>query len=51
MTDTDSVKKSSPLLIATMWLIVIVPLGWGVYQSVVKSMPLFQASSAAPVAN
>lgn len=43
-------RRSSPLLIAASWLIVLVPLGWGVVQSVVKSRPLFQAHSttAAP---
>ncbi len=39
-------KKSSPLLIAVSWMIVLIPLGWGVVQSVVKSLPLFQAPSA-----
>ena len=27
------------------WSLIAVPLGWGVYQSVQKSMPLFQAQS------
>ncbi|APW61966.1 hypothetical protein BSF38_03498 [Paludisphaera borealis] len=38
--------KSSALLIAASWLLVLIPLGWGVYQSVVKSLPLFQAPDA-----
>jgi hypothetical protein len=29
------------------WLMVVVPLGWGVMQSVKKAMPLFQGSAAA----
>ena len=37
-------KKTSPLTIAIAWIVVSIPLGWGVYQSVVKSMPLFQTS-------
>ena len=41
-----SEKKSSPLLIAISWVIVLVPLGWGGVQSIVKSLPLLQTSSA-----
>ena len=40
-------RSSSPLLIAVSWMIVLVPLGWGVVQSVVKSLPLFQMPAAA----
>jgi len=29
------------------WILIAVPLGWGVYQSVQKSMPLFQGQSEA----
>ena len=36
-----SEKKSSPLLIAAAWILVLIPLAWGVVQSVVKSLPLF----------
>jgi hypothetical protein len=35
-------KLTSPLAVAIAWLVVALPLGWGVYQSVVKSLPLFQ---------
>jgi hypothetical protein len=40
--------KTFVLVIA--WMLIAVPLGWGVYQSVQKSMPLFQWQSepAAP---
>jgi hypothetical protein len=38
-------KPTSPLTIAAAWIIVLIPLGWGVYQSVVKSLPLFQVSA------
>jgi hypothetical protein len=41
-----SEKKSSPLIVAVSWMIVLVPMGWGVYQSVVKSLPLFQTPAA-----
>ena len=39
-------KKSSTLMIVVSWIIVLIPLGWGVVQSVVKSLPLFQMSAA-----
>jgi hypothetical protein len=35
-------KKTSVLLISISWIIVLIPLGWGVVQSVVKSLPLFE---------
>ena len=40
--------KTIALVVA--WLWIAVPLGWGVYQSVQKSLPLFeeQPKSAAP---
>lgn len=40
-------SKTSPILIAAAWLVVALPLGWGVYQSVVKSLPLFGISASA----
>jgi hypothetical protein len=40
-------KRTSPLSIALAWTFVTVPLAWGVYQSVVKSLPLFQISAPA----
>ena len=39
-------KKSSRLVIAVSWMIVLLPLGWGVVQSVVKSLPLLSMSAA-----
>jgi hypothetical protein len=39
-------KKSSTFVIAVSWMIVLIPLGWGVVQSVVKSLPLFQMPAA-----
>ena len=38
-------EKSTPLLVAISWLIVLIPLGWGVVQSVVKSLPLFRVAA------
>ena len=38
--------RTSPLRIAFAWILVTIPLGWGVYQSVVKSLPLFQITRA-----
>jgi hypothetical protein len=33
------------IALALAWMLIAVPLGWGVYQSVQKSMPLFQGQS------
>jgi hypothetical protein len=45
-------QKSSPLIVLLAWLLVGIPLGWGVYNTVLNSAKLFQApptpSSAAP---
>ena len=38
-------RPTSPLLIALAWAVVATPLGWGVYQSVVKSLPLFRPAA------
>jgi len=40
-------KNPSLLSLAIAWLLVAIPLGWGVYQTVVKSLPLFRMSSGA----
>jgi hypothetical protein len=37
-----SEQKSSWLIFAFSWIVVLIPLGWGVFQSAVKSLPLFQ---------
>lgn len=39
-------KPSAALRVAVAWLIVLIPLGWGVVQSVTKSLPLFQIPDA-----
>jgi hypothetical protein len=40
-------KKTSPLTVALAFLVVAIPLGWGLYRSVKNSMPLFTAGKAA----
>ena len=45
----DNAQKSSAALILSAWLLVGVPLGWGVYNTVLNSKKLFQAPPA-PVA-
>ncbi len=35
--------KASTLKLIIAWMLVILPLGWGVYKSAIKSKPLFQA--------
>lgn len=46
----QSAEKTSPALVAAAWIIVAIPLGWGFYQSVVKSKPLFNTQGAHAVA-
>jgi hypothetical protein len=42
----ERASKTTPTLtVALAWLVVTLPLGWGVYQSVVNSRPLFQVTS------
>jgi hypothetical protein len=43
-------RKPTPLRLAASWAFVLLPLGWGVVQSVVKSLPLFRrpAATASP---
>lgn len=40
------IKPTSPQTIALAWIVVAIPLGWGVYQSVVKALPLFRTAPA-----
>ena len=35
-------KTTSPAAIALAWLLVGIPLAWGVYQTFIKSLALFQ---------
>jgi hypothetical protein len=39
----DAAKKSSGAVILVAWLIVGIPLSWGVYNTVLSSIKLFQA--------
>jgi hypothetical protein len=41
MTNELNNERTSPLQIALSWIVVGVPLAWGVYQTVLKSVPLF----------
>ena len=36
-------EKTSPLVLAAAWIVVLIPLAWGVYQTAIKSLPLFRA--------
>jgi hypothetical protein len=38
-------RRTSPLALAAAWIVVAIPLAWGVSQTVVKSIPLFRASA------
>jgi hypothetical protein len=50
MAESTTVKKSSPLLIAAAWIIVIVPTAWGLNYTVRNALKLFTASSPAAAA-
>jgi hypothetical protein len=43
----EETRNSSPALVAVAWLIVGVPLGWGVYKSAMNAVKLFQPQPAA----
>lgn len=45
----EATKKSSSAVIAVAWIIVGVPLGWGVYKSAMNAVKLFQSQPAATV--
>jgi hypothetical protein len=48
---TETGKPSgSAAMVAIAWLVVAVPLGWGVTQTVIKSLDLFRAPAAQAVA-
>ena len=46
MADT-SIRKSSPLLIAVAWIVVIVPTTWGLTYTVQNALKIFTAGAAA----
>ena len=43
---TDQVKKSPAAMVLLAWLLVGIPLGWGVYNTLLSSMKLFQSPPA-----
>lgn len=42
---TQDTKSSSPALVALAWLLVGIPLGWGIYRSGLNAVKLFQPSA------
>ncbi len=44
MTDSN-IKKSSPLLIAAAWIIVIIPTAWGLDYTVKNALKIFATST------
>jgi hypothetical protein len=46
MADSSNVKKSSPLLIAFAWIIVIVPTAWGLNYTVKNALKIFNSAPA-----
>jgi hypothetical protein len=44
---TENAKKSSAAMILFAWLLVGIPLGWGVYNTALNSQKLFQSPPAA----
>jgi hypothetical protein len=48
MAESNTVKKSSPLLIAAAWIIVVIPTAWGLNYTVKNALKIFTAP--APVA-
>ncbi|MDB6151694.1 MAG: hypothetical protein JWL90_147 [Chthoniobacteraceae bacterium] len=43
-------KNSNLIKLCVAWMVVCIPLGWGVYKSVEKSMPLFKGQASPPAA-
>ncbi len=41
---TETVKKSSPALVAVAWAIVSIPLVWGIYNTSLNAAKLFTGS-------
>ncbi len=38
--------KTSALRLAAAWIVVTIPLAWGVYQTAIKALPLFRGTTA-----
>jgi hypothetical protein len=47
MSENANTKKSSAAMIFAAWVLVGVPLAWGVYNTLLNSMKLFQAPATA----
>ena len=47
----DDVKKSSALLIAGAWLLVLLPTGWGLTYTVGNALKLFTSAPASNTTN
>ena len=45
----ESPTKSPTWLVALAWFLVALPLSWGLYQSILKSKPLFSGPAAPAV--
>ncbi|MGF7182595.1 MFS transporter small subunit [Tunturiibacter psychrotolerans] len=45
----SNIKKSSPLLIAAAWIIVIIPTAWGLDYTVKNALKIFATSAPAPI--
>jgi hypothetical protein len=46
MADLNATKKSSPLLIAAAWAIVILPTAWGLNYTLKNALKIFASSTA-----
>jgi hypothetical protein len=46
---TDHVKNSPAAAVLLAWLLVGIPLGWGIYNTLLSSMKLFQSPPAAGI--
>jgi hypothetical protein len=50
MAESTNIKKSSPLLIAAAWLIVIIPTAWGLNYTVKNALKIFTTATPATAA-
>ncbi len=50
MQTTETGKRTSPLLIAAAWLVVILPAGWGLRYTVGNALKIFAQPDAAVTA-
>ncbi|WP_353071045.1 MFS transporter small subunit [Tunturiibacter gelidoferens] len=49
MADSTNIKKSSPLLIAAAWIVVIIPTAWGLDYTVKNALKIFATTPAPTV--